>query len=129
VNNLNETINQSINRLRVGAVPPHANISHKLECDVAAVDLLSSLKSMPAAVRACNVVDDVVKLTNCTLLAPDLEDLFVASLAELLLYELFVAFTRPSGVTNFGTRLHRFIFLVRSRAIWPLIGVFHQTFP
>jgi hypothetical protein len=70
---------------RIGAVPLHANISHELECEVATIDLLSSLKSTPAAVRACNVVDDVVKLANCTLLAPDLEGLFVAGLAELLL--------------------------------------------
>jgi hypothetical protein len=56
-----------------------------LECEVAAIDLLGSLKSTSAAVRACDVVEDVVKLANRTLLAPDLEGLFVAGLAELLL--------------------------------------------
>jgi hypothetical protein len=56
-----------------------------LDREVAAVDLLSSLEGTPAAVRACNVVDDFVKLANCALLAPDLEGLFIAGLAELLL--------------------------------------------
>ena len=47
--------------------------------------LLYSLEGTAAFVRPCNVIDDVVKLANCTLLAPDLEGLFVAGLAELLL--------------------------------------------
>ena len=47
--------------------------------------LLYGLKGTAAFVGPCDIIDDVVKLAYCALLAPDLEDLFVAGLAELLL--------------------------------------------
>jgi hypothetical protein len=70
-----------------GAVPPYANIPNELECEVAAIHLLSSLEGALTLLRPYNVVDDVVKLTNSTLLVPDIEGAFIARLdgAEFLL--------------------------------------------
>jgi hypothetical protein len=58
-----------------------------LERETAAVNpfLLATLEGTPALLRACNVVDDVVKLANCALLALDLKGIIIASLTELLL--------------------------------------------
>jgi len=70
---------------RLGAVPPHANISHELKRKLAAVNLLSTLEVTAASIRASDIEHDVVKLADCALFAPDLEGIVIAGLAELLL--------------------------------------------
>ena len=47
--------------------------------------LLYSLEGTAAFVRPCNVIDDVVKLAYCTLLALNLKGVLIRDLAELLL--------------------------------------------
>ena len=54
-------------------------------CKLATVDLLRSFEGTPALLRARDVVDDVVKLADCALLARDLEGVVISCFAELLL--------------------------------------------
>jgi hypothetical protein len=70
-----------------GAVLPHANIPDELEYKVAAIHLLSSLEGTPTLLRPYDIVDDIVKLANSTLLAPDIEGALIARLdgAQFLL--------------------------------------------
>ena len=47
--------------------------------------LLYGLKGTAAFVGPCDIIDDVVKLAYCALLAPDVEGILVRDPAELLL--------------------------------------------